>query len=121
VASNFETLECWKSCNDLKTYIRTEILTYLPKEEKYQLYSQLLRATRSATANIAEGWGRYHSKDQIKFLIQARGSVAEILDHSLEAVNWDYISEEKLKEVRVKVDNSLKLINGYIRFLRKNL
>lgn len=78
-----------------------------------------MRASRSATANIAEGWGRYHYKENIKFLLNARGSIAEILDHSLEAKSWDYISESSLDIIRTKVDDCIKLINGYIRYLRK--
>lgn len=84
MGENFEKLECWQACNDLKKYLKEQVLLVLPKTERYELYSQILRASRSATANIAEGWGRYHYKENIKFLLNARGSVAEILDHSLE-------------------------------------
>lgn len=85
MAGNFEDLKCWQACNDLKTELRQDILPLQPKTESFELYLQLVRASRSATANIAEGWGRYHYKDQIKYLINARGSVSEILDHILEA------------------------------------
>ncbi|MEG9327966.1 four helix bundle protein [Salinimicrobium catena] len=119
MAENFEKLECWKSCNELKLFIRQEILPKLPKNERYELYSQILRASRSATANIAEGWGRYHYKENIKFLFNARGSVAEILDHSLEAYSCNYISGETLREIRDKTDSCIRLVNGYIRYLRK--
>lgn len=118
MASNFEDLDCWKACYDLKLYVKKEILTNLPKTERFELYSQLLRAARSGTANIAEGWGRYHYKENVKFLLNARGSVAEILDHGLEAKDCDYISEEVLKTLRNKVESCLRLINGYIKYLR---
>ena len=119
MAENFEKLQCWQACNDLKIYVRQQILSSLPKTERYELYSQLLRASRSATANIAEGWGRYHYKENIKFLLNARGSVAEILDHALEARAWNYISEEILKNNRLQTDSCIKLINGYVKYLRK--
>ena len=106
-------------CNELKLYLRKEVLLKLPKTERFELYSQILRASRSATANIAEGWGRYHYKENIKFLLNARGSVAEILDHSLEAHSWKYISDETLKQIRDKTDSCIRLLNGYIRYLRK--
>jgi len=92
----------------------------LPKSERFELYSQILRASRSATANIAEGWGRYHYKDNIKFLVNARGSVAEILDHGIEAKSWEYISDETLKEIRNQTTRCMQVINGYIRYLRKS-
>ncbi|MBE7639232.1 four helix bundle protein [Salegentibacter sp. BLCTC] len=118
MASNFEDLDCWKACYDLKLYVKKEILTKLPKTERFELYSQLLRSARSATANIAEGWGRYHYKENIKFLYNARGSVAEILDHGIEAKDCDYISEEVLQTLRNKAESCLRLINGYIKYLR---
>lgn len=118
MAENFEKLQCWQVCNELKVYIKSHVLPSLPKTERFELYSQLLRASRSATANIAEGWGRYHYKENIKFLLNARGSVAEILDHSIEARAWNYISNDTLQEIRLKIETCIKLINGYIKYLR---
>ena len=118
MAENFEKLQCWQVCNELKVYIRCHVLPSLPKTERFDLYSQILRASRSATANIAEGWGRYHYKENIKFLLNARGSVAEILDHSIEAKDWNYISNEILQEIRLQIETCIKLINGYIKYLR---
>lgn len=94
-------------------------MTKLPKTERFELYSQILRASRSATANIAEGWGRYHYKENIKFLLNARGSVSEILDHAIEANDWDYISENIFEEIEEQTDRCIQVINGYIRYLRK--
>ena len=120
MADSFESLECWQRCNELKMFLKENVLRKLPSSERYELYSQILRASRSATANIAEGWGRYHFKDNIKFLVNARGSVAEILDHALEAKSWDYISDETLKEIRSQTTRCMQIINGYIRYLRKS-
>ena len=83
MANSFEDLERWKACNRLKSFIKEEVLVNLPKSEKFELHSQLLRASRSATANVAEGWGRFHYKENIKFLLNARRSFAECLDHLL--------------------------------------
>ena len=118
MAENFEKLQCWQVCNELKIYIRTIILPSLPKTERFELYTQLLRASRSATANIAEGWGRYHYKENIKFLLNARGSVAEVLYHSLEVKGWNYISDKNLQNIRLQTESCIKLINGYIKYLR---
>ena len=119
MANSFEDLECWKACNRLKFFIKEEVLVKLPKSEKFELHSQLLRASRSATANVAEGWGRFHYKENIKFLLNARGSCAECLDHLLEASNWEYLDNQTLKLGRDKIDDALKLLNGYIRYLRE--
>lgn len=118
---NFENLECWQACYKLKNYLRNNILSKFPKTERFELYSQLLRASRSATANIAEGWGRYHYRDSIKFFLNARGSVSEIIDHSIEAKDWDYISDEELKEIKEQANSCLRLINVFINYLRKQM
>lgn len=118
MANNFEELHCWQACRDLKLYLKNELLIHLPKEERFELFSQIRRASRSATANIAEGWGRYHFKENIKFLLNARGSVAELLDHALEAQSWNYIDDKQLLKIREQIEKSIRLINGYIRFLR---
>ena len=120
MADNFESLECWQRCNELKVFLKENVLRKLPASERYELYSQILRASRSATANIAEGWGRYHFKDNIKFLVNARGSIAEILDHSIEAESWKYIDKEILNEIRSQTTRCMQVINGYMRYLRKS-
>jgi len=50
--------------------------------------------------------------------VQARGSVTEILDHTIEARLWNYITEKEELHIRNLIETSNKLINGYIRFLR---
>ncbi|SOC80355.1 four helix bundle protein [Salinimicrobium sediminis] len=119
MADNFEKLECWKKCFELKLFIKEKVILALPDSEKFDLRSQILRASRSATANIAEGWGRYHYKENVKFLLNARGSVAEVLDHALEAHSWNYITKENLAEIRNTTDSCIRLLNGYIKYLRK--
>ena len=90
-----------------------------PEDEKFGLVSQMRRSSVSIPSNIAEGWGRFYYKENIKFLLNSRGSVAEILDHSIEAKTWDYISDEVLQEIRTQTDSCTRLINGYIKYLRK--
>ncbi|MDN3204685.1 four helix bundle protein [Algoriphagus sediminis] len=113
----FEDLKCWQAAQTLKRRIKTEVLNNLPTKEKYELHSQLLRAARSATANIAEGWGRYHFLDSRKFFYNSRGSLAEVLDHLIEAKEEEYISEDTFQSLKEECQKSLKILNGYIRYL----
>lgn len=116
--STFEDLNCWKACYELKKYLRKKVISKLPKEEKYDLCSQISRASRSTTANIAEGYGRYHYKDNARILLNARGSCFELIDHLIEAVDNKYIDEETFIISKEKVELAIKLINGYIKYLR---
>ena len=77
----FEDLEAWKACRDLRLFAADKVVPTLPPDERYRLKDQLLRCSRSTTANIAEGYGRFHYKENTKFLRIARGECYEVLDH----------------------------------------
>ena len=91
-----------------------------PKEEKYELTSQIKRASRSVTANIAEGYGRYTYTDTRHFFIMARGSVTETMEHLITAYDEKYISEDDLNSEQEKCEKVFKLINGFISYLDKS-
>lgn len=113
----FEDLKCWQAAYSLKNRIRNEVLIQIPEKEKYELKSQLLRAARSATANIAEGWGRFHFLDSRKFFFNSRGSLGEILDHLIESKDCKYIPEDLYRSLQQDCFTALKILNGYIRYL----
>ena len=116
--NNFEALDVWKECRIFRIQISNIVKTF-PNEEKYRLTDQLIRASRSVTANIAEGHGRYHFQENSQFCRQARGSLTETLDHLLCALDEKYIDEIQLNEFREQYENCIKLLNGYIVFLQK--
>ncbi len=118
MANNFESLDVWKECRIFRKQISSVVKTF-PNEEKYRLTDQLIRASRSVTANIAEGHGRYHFQENSQFCRQARGSLTETLDHLLCALDEKYIDEIQLNEFREQYENCIKLLNGYIVFLQK--
>ncbi len=64
---DFRDLEVYQLANKLTIKVYKFIET-LPSKEKYCLIDQLMRASSSVGANIAEGFGRYHTKEYIKFL-----------------------------------------------------
>src|SRR4051812_47798322 len=115
---NFEDLESWKLARDLRNEIALLVKKF-PVEEKYKLTDQLIRSSRSVTANVAEGYGRFHFQENIQFCRQARGSLTEVLDHLICAYDCQYIGEESLSSYREKIDHILKVLNGYIAYLKK--
>ena len=77
--STFEDLEVYQLAREFrKTMYR--VAKRLPDIEKFGLASQTRRAAVSLTNNIAEGHGRFHYLDQIKFTLQSRGSLEELID-----------------------------------------
>ncbi|MFW5793584.1 MAG: four helix bundle protein [Bacteroidota bacterium] len=115
---SFEDLEVYKECRKLRRNV-SDFRKTLPKDEKYRLADQLLRCSRAITANIAEGHGRYHYQENIQFCRQARGSLSETLEHLICALDEGYIQEQLLSEFRNSYDQCLKLLNGYISYLKK--
>jgi len=117
---SFTELEVWKKSRILKNDIQEVIKTF-PGEEKFRLVDQVIRSSRGINATIAEGHGRYTFKDQLHFCIIARGSLSETYNHLIDALDCNYINQEKLDELKKSIDEAGKLLNGYISYLRKNL
>ena len=91
----------------------------LPKTEQFRLGDQLVRASRSVTANLAEGYGRFHYTENIQFARQTRGSLYEVLDHLTVARDEKFVTEETFKAAREDVLRAVSILNGFIRYLSK--
>ncbi len=91
----FEDLELWKKVRIFKNEI-SSLAKLFPSEEKFRLSDQILRSSRSINALITEGHGRFTYPDQIHFCIQARDSLAETVNHLIDAFDEQYITEEQL-------------------------
>jgi len=114
----FEDLDTYKIFRDLRIKISKIVQTF-PDVEKYRLIDQIIRASRSITANIAEGYGRYHYQENTQFCRQARGSAYELLEHINVALDEKYISTDVYNTFRKIIFNGIKTINGYVRYLQK--
>jgi four helix bundle protein len=115
---SFEDLSCWQKARDLRNVVKDLISTF-PVYEKYELVSQMRRASRSVTHNIAEGFGRFHFQENIQFCRISRGSLHELLDQFITALDEGYISEEAYKNFKKQVNTCLAILNGYINYLNK--
>lgn len=92
-------LDVWKKSRLLRNNI--SILTKsFPTEEKYRLTDQIIRSARSIGNNIAEGHGRFHYADASKFLINARGSAIETIDHLVIALDEKYINDDTFHQLK---------------------
>ena len=112
----FEDLECYQLA--LQVFREAyRIGKQLPLEEKYNLSDQLRRAAGSAVLNIAEGYGRYHYLDSLRFYYIARGSMSEILSTFILCHEAGYLSVE-LSRQRELCYCAMRALNGYIRYVR---
>ena len=118
--NSFEELECWKACRELRLYVM-DLSKKFPDHEKFDLTSNMKRAARSTTRNIAEGFGRHHDKENLRFCRISRGSLTEIIDDFLIAREENYITEEEYNKGREITHKAISILNGYIRYLNKKI
>ncbi len=90
-----------------------------PKDEKFLLTAQIKDSARSITANIAEGYGRFHYQEAIQFCRIARGSLMETYDHLSSALDEEYIKETLFLAFKQKQEFLLEKLNGYIAYLKR--
>lgn len=114
---SFEDLDVWKLSRDFRNEI-FELVKQFPNEEKFRLTDQIIRSSRSITANIAEGHGRFHYQENIQFCRQARGSLTETKDHLICAADCKYITEQNLITFTQMYEVILQKMNGYISYLK---
>jgi len=77
----FEDLEAYKAARIFRVFVSQKIIPQLLSAKEFDLLNQIKRSSRSVTANISEGYGRFRYLDTAKFCSNARGSLCETLDH----------------------------------------
>ena len=112
----FEDLQCWQACRKVRIFIANLVKSY-PKEEKYSIVDNMKRAARSTTQNIAEGFGRYHYRENMQFCRISRGSMFELLDDLITSLDEGFINQEHYHKGREKISTAMVLLNGYISYL----
>lgn len=112
--NHFTNLIAWQKNHNIILNIYN-ISQKFPKEELFGLTGQIRRAASSVTANIAEGYGRYHSKDRIRFYMIARGSNTELQNHIILAKDLNYITEAEFIKLKTDIFEGYKIICGLIK------
>jgi four helix bundle protein len=74
---SYKDLAVWQKAMDLTSAVY-RVTSELPSDERFGLISQARRAAVSVPANIAEGHRRSSTKDYLRFLSIAAGSLAEL-------------------------------------------
>jgi len=87
---------------------------------KSSLGIQFIKSVDSIAANIAEGFGRYHKKDKMKFYYNARGSVYESIHWCEKAFKRKLITTDEYNRIQQKLKQLPKEINTLIK-LTNNL
>src|SRR5438093_4197904 len=113
----FEDLEAYQAARAFRKAMYA-VSRRLPDFEKFELASQIRRAAVSLTNNIAEGHGRFHYLEQIKFTLIGRGSLEELIDDLNICEDENYLPSLKVAELKQKAWHVHRVMAGYLRYLR---
>lgn len=114
---SFEEIPVWKKALDLAQQIFA-LTEGLPKKEDYGLTSQIRRSALSASGNLAEGFGRHHTKDKMNFYYASRGSLTETKSHLIYAQRVGYLKRDDHRLALKLIDDIWKELNALIHSLR---
>ncbi|MET4080684.1 four helix bundle protein [Pedobacter sp. UYP30] len=117
---DYKKYEVWKRAHQLTLFVYTNLLDAIPDSERYDLKSQIKRATYSIPLNIAEGAGRNSDADFARFLDMALGSCQEVEYTIFLLKELNYLSEVLYAETNKQVNETKAMLIGLIKTIRKN-
>lgn len=117
---DYKKLEVWKKSHEMYLYIKKNVAVKFPKEERYELTSQLLRAALSVPLNIVEGCGRFTDKDFAHFLDTALGSTNETDYCCFAASELNYITQSEYDLANKLINEVRAMLISFLKFLRNN-
>lgn len=117
---NLDKLDVWVNAKKFALLVYNEVIPLLPASEKYNLADQLRRAASSVPANIAEGHGRYHFLDNVRFCYYARGSLVETQSHITLAHELKFLPAETFQKASSQAESLGKQLNNYIAYLKRS-
>ena len=117
---NLDKLEVWVRAKDFALAVYKEVTPRLPADEKWNLTQQLKRAAQSIPANIAEGHGRYHFLDNVRFCYIARGSLTEVQSHMALAYGLGHLPDGIYMQMTSHAESIGKQLNNYIAYLKRS-
>lgn len=118
--THYRELIAWQKAMDLAVAVCEQTRTF-PREEVYGLTSQLSRAAVSVPSNIAEGQGRHTTKDFIRFLGVARGSLQEAETQIILAKRLGYVNASQEAQLLDHCAEVSRLLHGLTNALKRKL
>jgi four helix bundle protein len=108
----FQKLVIWQKAMQLASgiFVATKLF---PESESFGLTSQIRRAGNSVPSNIAEGSQRGSNKDFAKFILVAKGSLAEVQTQLILAHNFGYLTEKKLDPLLQSADELSRMLFAF--------
>jgi len=117
---NIENLKVYSLLCDLHLEV-WEVTKNWPKEERFELTSQVLRSSNSSPAQLAEKNEDRHIRNRIEGVNRARGEAGETLHHLRIATRKEYISEKAFQYFKGAYYECIRMLNGLERNLEGHI
>lgn len=117
---SYRDLKVWQQAMELVAAAYA-LLKGFPVEERFALADQVRRSAVSIAANIAEGQARDSTKEFLRHLSIAQGSLAELETLLLVAVRLQYLTAAELAPVEADMTSLRRMLHGLSNALRKRL
>src|SRR5262245_14981809 len=117
---SYQDLQTWKLGMEIAVECY-QVTRSFPREELFGLTSQIRRASSSIPSNIAEGYGRESSRDYIRLLQIAQGSLKETETHLILSTKVSLINSHHSEPILDKCTQLGKMLHTQIRSLQRKL
>ncbi len=111
---DFRGLRVWQEAHAL-TLNAYRVTAEFPKQELYELTSQIRRCSASIAANIAEGCGRRGNAEFHRFLQMASGSASELDYHLLLARDLEFLPASEYQKLMTALGQLRRMLTSLIR------
>ena len=115
----FMEMPVWQKAMDVGERV-FRLSQHFPKSELFGLISQIRRSANGIGANVAEGFGRNHTNDKIRFYHYARGSAMETRSHVEYALRIGYLDEASAIELGQMLSEVISDLNKLVKTLEKS-
>jgi len=118
MTTGLDSLKLYKLAEELEIKIY-EITKLFPSDEKFRSVDQLRRSSSSVANNIAEAYTRFSYKEKIRGFYIAKGEAEESKRNIIKCGEKGFLAKEIAIDIGERYTLLLRLISGYINFLRK--
>ncbi|MDX1476413.1 MAG: four helix bundle protein [Saprospiraceae bacterium] len=117
--NQFEQLDCWKAAREMMQMVFTTVSSQQLRNE-FELKGRFIRAGLSVMNNIAEGFGRFHRKDFIRFLNVSLASANELRSMTYVLLDQQFITAAQQSNLVESIVKTQNLTGGLIRYLKSS-
>ncbi len=117
---SFEDLKVWQKAVDFAEIVIRAIDAFDAPRKHYRLIEQLESAATSPAMNLAEGKGRFSKKEFVHFMYIARGSVFETITLLIIIHRMEWLSDDKLDEIKTMGEEITKMLNSLIKSVKNS-